>query len=105
LKRLKILIIIIQILGLILYNFHCFFATNHTGLNIKFWAAMSFIFGTGILSVSLIIPTLIGKTDKLIIIIFGISVLTSLNILVFDYLNIFVEYETWLKRGMPDKPF
>lgn len=90
---------------LLLYNYRSLTAANHTGLDIRFWATLSFIFGTAILLTSMLKPNLIGKTDKLTIAIFIVAVLTSINVFAFDYFNVFVEYETWLKRGMPDKPF
>lgn len=79
--------------------------TNHTGLDLSFWVSISFIFGMTIFFVSKFTPNLVGKTDKLIITILFFSVLTSLNILIFDHYNIFVEYDIWIKRGMPNKPF
>jgi len=69
------------------------------------WASVSLIFGIALLLTSRYKANLIGKTDKLIAIIFLISILSALNILIFDHYNIIVEYETWCKRGMPKKPF
>ncbi len=106
-RNLKIATIAIQLLMFFLFNYHCLKSTttNHTSLDLNFWAFLSFIFGTAILITSTYWPNLLGKIDALITIIFVISVLATLNILIFEHYNIFVEYETWLKRGMPEKPF
>jgi hypothetical protein len=106
-RNLKIFIIVGQLLVLSIFNFHCLNSTttNHTGLDLSFWASLSFVFGTALLLTSKYKPNLIGKTDKLIVIIFIISILATLNILLFDHYNIFVEYESWMKRNMPQKPF
>ena len=46
-----------------------------------------------------------GITIKPIIyiIIFSFCLIGVINIIVFEKLNIMMNYETWLKKGMPDK--
>lgn len=35
----------------------------------------------------------------------GLGLMTGVGVVLLDRLNILVEYETWLERGMPERPF
>jgi hypothetical protein len=105
-KFIKILILLGQLIFLGLYNYYCYRNPgNRTAEDFVLWGILSLIFGTSILLTSKLRPNLIGKTDKLIIVIFIISIFTSINIFVFDYFNVMVEYEEWFHRNGPEKPF
>ena len=106
-KTIKVIIILGQILFLFLYNFYCYSnKTNHTAEDFIFWANLSLLFGATLLFTTKLKPNLIGKTDKLIIIIFSLSLLTSINIYAFDYFNIMVEHSKWAgQRRFAEKPF
>lgn len=104
-KTIKI-IIVAQVLLLLLYNFYCYMnKTNHSAGDFIFWANSSFLFGSTLFLVSKLKPNIIGGSDKLIKLIFLISILIGVNIYVFDHLNVMVEYNTWTERQMPNKPF
>ncbi len=106
-KIFKIIIILGQILFLFLYNFYCYTnRTNHTAVDFMLWAIISLLLGVLILLVSKFKPTIIRITDKLIIFILVLSILTSINIFLFDHFNVMVEYSKWTEeRNMPSKPF
>lgn len=69
-----------------------------TSVNVKAWGLSLLVLG---------IITLIWRKNDLKELKVGAIILTSLliilgiNILLFDYLNIVVQYEDWIKRGMP----
>lgn len=69
-----------------------------TSVNVKSW-------GIGLLITGIV--TLIWRRNDLKELKVGAIILTSLlillgiNILLFDHLNIVVQYEDWIKRGMP----
>ncbi len=107
-KSIKIIFIVGQVFFLVLLNFHALhskYSANQTGLDVLFFGMAFLAFGLSILIITKFIPKLIGTTDKLILIIFALSIITSLNFYLYDYFNIMVEYERWLNKGMPLKPF
>ena len=106
-KSIKIVFIVGQIFFLFLFNFNTLHLTNsanQTSFDILFFGKAFLAFGLSILIITKFIPKLIGKLDKLILIIFALSIITSLNFYLYDYFNIMVEYERWVKKGMPQKP-
>ena len=107
-KAIKIIFIAGQIFFLFYLNYyvlHLKFRSPQTGLDVLFCGVMFLLFGICVLVVPKLWPSVIGKRDKLILVIFALSTLISLNFFLFDYFNILVEYDRWLKKGMPEKPF
>ncbi|MBP6431496.1 MAG: hypothetical protein KA319_07005 [Ferruginibacter sp.] len=107
-KSIKIIFIVGQVFFLLLFNFHALHSkggANQTSINMLFYGLTFLIFGLAILLITKFKPKLIGKMDNLVLVIFALSIITSLNFYLFDYFNIMVEYERWLKKGMPQKPF
>lgn len=72
---------------------------NHLGWNIL-WSLL--VFGIlGLLSTF----EWFRFGSKLSIFLLGFSVVSSILVLCMYYFNVFVPYEIWLKRGMPERPF
>jgi hypothetical protein len=65
----------------------------------------SLVFGFLVLISSIVFAKTFGKPDKRTKAIIIIAIITSVNLYAFDYFNIMVEYERWLDRGLPLKPF
>jgi hypothetical protein len=106
LKTIKIITLGFQITLLTLYNlFGLVGSNNHTGIDVKLFGYLSILFGLILFSITKFLPTLIGNLDILSKLIILIAIVSGINILVFDHLNIMVEYEEWLHRGLPKKPF
>jgi hypothetical protein len=105
-KIIKIIALVFLLLLLTLYNLIGLIGrVNHTGTDVKFWAFLSVIFGLILFFITNYFPGLIGRMDRLYKFIIIIAMLSGINILIYDYLNIMVEYEEWLHRGLPKKPF
>jgi hypothetical protein len=103
-KVLKIIVIVAQLLLLLYINYYAFhskYSANQTGLDVLFCGVIFLICAL----IVFIAIKLIDKSDKLIRIIFFLFCLIGLNFFLFDYFNIMVEYDRWLKKGMPPKPF
>ena len=100
-KPLKIIVIVFQIAILLFYNFFCWMSgSNYTGGSVRELALISFAFGALIY----VFAKLNNKADKLVITILLLSILFAMNILILEYYNIMMNYEDWIKKGMPAKP-
>jgi hypothetical protein len=107
-KIIKIIFIVGQLLLLFFINYYAFhlkYSSNQTGLDVLFCGTIFLIFALVVLLATRLRLKLIDKSDKLILIIFTLFILISLNFFLFDYFNIMVEYDRWLGKGMPAKPF
>ena len=104
----KVSFIICQLLFFIVFNIHSLHikgSSNQTGLDVIFWGIVFLLFGFILLLISKFKSGIIGKLDRLNVLISLISILTGLNFILFDYFNIMIEYERWLAKGMPVKAF
>jgi hypothetical protein len=107
-KIIKILVIVGQLLLLFSINYYAFHlknSANQTSIDVLFCGTIFLIFALVVLLATRLKLKLLKKTDKLILLIFSLFILISLNFFLFDYFNIMVEYDRWLKKGMPEKPF
>ena len=107
-KKIKILVIAGQILLLLFINYYAFHVkrgANQTSLDVLLCGRVFSILALIVLIASRLKLKFIHKSDKLVLIIFSLFILISLNFFLFDYFNIMVEYDRWLGKGMPGKPF
>lgn len=94
--------IAISLLFLIFFNHYSLVLneTNHTGINTYIFA-----FFFSILFVSNIVIFFIDKRRKMPILILGFAqlliLISVINVIVFEKLNIMMWYDLWLKKGMP----
>ena len=104
----KILVIVGQLVLLFVINYyaiHLKHSANQTSLDVLFCGTIFLIFAFIVLIATRLKMKLIKLSDKLILLIFSLFILISINFFIFDYFNIMVEYDRWLKKGMPEKPF
>ena len=107
-KIIKIIFIVGQLLLLFFMNYYAFYlknSANQTSLDILFCGKIFLFLALVVLITTRLKLKLIDKSDKLILIIFSLFFLISLNFFLFDYFNIMVEYDRWIGKGMPEKPF
>jgi hypothetical protein len=107
-KIFKIIFIVGQLLLLFFINYYAFhlkYSANQTRLDVLFCGTIFFMLAFVVLITTRLRLKLIDKSDKLILIIFSLFILISLNFFLFDYFNIMIEYDRWLVKGMPKKPF
>jgi hypothetical protein len=103
-KIIKLIVILGQLLFLFFINYYAFHlknGDNQTSLDVLFCGTLFLILALS----TLFAFKLISKSDKLTLIIFSLFILISLNFFLFDYFNIMVEYDRWIKKGIPEKPF
>ncbi len=106
-KLLKIIVITLLLLILIVYNYYSlvYNKTNHTGFNTKYIFLFFITCGVGLVVLSRLMPMVIPRHDVCISTIMLLLMLIGINMYLFDYFNIMVNYDAWVKRGMPEKPF
>jgi hypothetical protein len=107
---LSVLFILLVISMLLFIGFNIFSLlinkTNHMGLNT--YALIGIYVVIGIITFLIYFVTWKSefKTKPTIyLFILSICVLGILNIIIFEKLNIMMQYEIWLKKGMPEKFF
>ena len=104
-RTIRIIILAIQSILLFGYNLLCIGGPNHTSINVIFWAYLSFLLGTLFFILNKYLPDYFGNMDKISKAIIILSIIIGLNILLFDYFNIMLNYDDWLERGLPISPF
>lgn len=82
----------------VMYYQKVFEAGIKTSVSVKFWGLSFFVIG---LFIALWRRKDLKKLKTGAIILTSLIIILGLNILLFDYLNIVVQYEDWIKRGMP----
>ena len=104
----KLLFILGQLLMLFFINnyaFHVKGGDNQTSLNVLFCGVMFAILAIIERMITQFIFKSKGLSNKLNLIIFILFILLSLNFFLLDYFNVMVEYDRWIGKGMPEKPF
>ena len=107
-KIIKILVIVGQLLLLFIINYYAFHlkhSANQTSLDVLLFGTIFLVLALVVLLATGLNLKLIKLSDKLILLIFSLFILISINFFIFDYFNIMVEYDRWIKKGMPEKPF
>ncbi len=95
---------------LVLFNYYSLFrnATNHTGAPIGLIAAVYFTtFAISVIIMAVDRKKLIRNRKTTYYLLLALAMISSIafaNIVAFDQLNVMMNYETWLHKGMPDKP-
>ena len=74
-------------------------SANHIGVSVL-WALP--LGGVAMLAGVLWRPTRLRRAGTALLV---VGLLTVVGIVLLDRLNILVEYEAWLERGMPERPF
>lgn len=72
---------------------------NHIGVSLLLVVPLAVV---AMLAGGLWLPTQRRRAGVMLLV---LGLLTVVSVVLIDRLNILVEYETWLERGMPDRPF
>jgi hypothetical protein len=84
------------------YALHVKNGDNQTSLDVMFCGTFFTSLSLLLLVVSKLIWT---EIDKLSWIFISLLCIIGINFFLFDFFNIMVEYDRWLDKGMPGKPF
>jgi len=107
-KTLKLIFILGELLFLFFINYyalHIKVSANQSGLDVLFWGGLFFSLGLIYILLTKLKPKLVDKSDKMLLIISLLFILIGVNFFLFDYFNIMVEYDRWVSKRMPVKPF
>jgi hypothetical protein len=107
-KGIKITVIIGEVLFLFCLNYyvlHLKDSSPQTSLNVLFGGAVFLFFGLCVFVIMIVNRGSINKRDNLILVIVVLSILISFNFFLFDYFNFMVQYDRWIQKGLPAKPF
>ena len=107
-KIFKLLFILGQLLMLFFINnyaFHVKGGDNQTSLPVLLCGILFACFAISVRLITKFFLKSTGSSNKLNLIIFILFILLSLNFFLLDYFNVMVEYDRWIEKGMPAKPF
>jgi hypothetical protein len=107
-KIFKLPFILGQVLLLFLlnnYTFHVKGGDNQTSLPVLLCGILFACIAISVLLITQFVLKSTGSSNKLNLIILILFILLSLNFFLLDYFNVMVEYDRWIEKGMPAKPF
>jgi hypothetical protein len=87
------------------YAFHVKGGDNQTSLPVLLCGILFACIAISVRLITQFVFKSTGSSNKLNLIIFILFILLSLNFFLLDYFNVMVEYDRWIEKGMPVKPF
>lgn len=90
-------IMLLTLIGISMLKMWRSYPDNHWGVDIRYGFILCVID-----LILCVIGLYVYGTNKWMVIGISIGILAGIFLFITDYFNVLVEYELWLKRGMPD---